>query len=1155
MEQAAALQAKIARLKNDGAADEHNYLKLVLEGVEASLDEGNTGRSPTAYLVSLLSLLTEHADMSKEIEKATVSLVELVLGFVPVQVLRAKLSQILSCVAPVMNNTDHSKIIIVHCIGILEKLLLAQETNAWQRDQTVKSCLHALLTLGTSASTRTQKAALSAVIKILRNPPPSPSLGHPGAKLASVDTLNLLNSFVMVLSSGNASAVEVQRTLHSLVLARNICLHAGWSSKHTEQLASLLSSITESRNAHLSQAAFSVFSALFKGLSLSIEADAFQALLKALFTLRPSEYDVQLLPSWLDAVKSCSNFMKKYSPDEARSTCFKQFNNLFEFLRSDSPAIRSACSSTLTSVEAAKQVADKLMGALQSIHFRGAWKECLQVVESLCTALHKAASPVMLPLLSLVGELRATDSFEEKAMADRAIGRFVAELGPEAVLSVLPLNLVNPSEGQNGRAWMLPILRDNIYCTKLGHFVNVFVPLSGVLFQRIIDLSDADSIPAKILQTLIEQIWALLPGYCYLPEDLIESFTTDFASILVNVLYQQEDLRTNICNALIELIKSNKAVKEGKPLIDGALSPVDVQKATANLEYLGSLSSNFLFTLMNVYSSTPSQYHALYMRCFNAWLSIAPAEVIQSIFDRMNGTFSDSIDALEGTNREDEDNGVPPAAYTSVDVLIALAPFVPKEALFVMLNYVQALSQHINLGLRKKAYKLLSAILKVPSREELLNEKLSEIISIFREGANNISPATQKDRLMALRCLFEISSPTLFAEMQSFLPEAVISTKEESEKARHAAFELLKLFMQQALNSSNYGMTAPERLERFVSLLCAGLAGSNSHMISATIVSITYVVAENKSIIRQEFLLEFLKTIDLLTTSRNAEVARPTVDFLKVSLSLLPADFLKSFLPKLVPSLLSWSHESKGHLRIKVKNILEKLIRRFGYTEVEQYVPTEDKRLAINIRKSRERHLRKRRERAMRGVAEPLRVRRQFASAYEAAVYDSESEESEEEGAAAPAAKNETFIHMGDEDEPLDLLDVQAISRISSTNPSAHKVHKSVADSFRSGEDGKFVFEEDQDGDADNEDAEFAERVADTRSAYLEAVAGADSFTRGPNNKIKFKKNKRGRDDFDEDMLDEDSQPTRHSSKTKSAKQVAGLKGHSRKLSRNKKRR
>jgi ribosomal RNA-processing protein 12 len=72
--------------------------------------------------------------------------------------------------------------------------------------------------------------------------------------------------------------------------------------------------------------------------------------------------------------------------------------------------------------------------------------------------------------------------------------------------------------------WLLPILKASIKNTRLAHFSNYFVPLSERLYQRVLagENNKGKTMENKILETVVEQMWALLPSYCDVPTDLVQ---------------------------------------------------------------------------------------------------------------------------------------------------------------------------------------------------------------------------------------------------------------------------------------------------------------------------------------------------------------------------------------------------------------------------------------------------------------------------------------------------------------------------------------------------------------------------------------------------------------------------------------------------------
>lgn len=100
--------------------------------------------------------------------------------------------------------------------------------------------------------------------------------------------------------------------------------------------------------------------------------------------------------------------------------------------------------------------------------------------------------------------------------------------------------------------------------------------------------------------------------------------------MLANLLYQQTQLRTDLCRALQNLVESNQAVLtvteqgEENMIAQGRVSRADARK---NIDHLASLAGNLLAVLFNVYGQTLPQYRGMILRCINAYLSITPEQV------------------------------------------------------------------------------------------------------------------------------------------------------------------------------------------------------------------------------------------------------------------------------------------------------------------------------------------------------------------------------------------------------------------------------------------------------------------------------------------------------------------------------------------------
>ena len=306
--------------------------------------------------------------------------------------------------------------------------------------------------------------------------------------------------------------------------------------------------------------------------------------LEAVLAARPDgtgSVDERVLPGWLGTIEHGFVAYARTNPKECASALFSTFNGVLGYLASPVLAIRNAAASNLkalirycisdeeirysvkavsehSTVNQDKQVhpleaiCETLLAAMKNIKYQTtAMPFLLSVVSSLVLRLRiriapsigqenqlsiAAATLLLSEHVSLAGHLRGIPEFEYRDAAELVLGSATEVAGPVWVLSLLPLNLEEQSNNSDspGRAWLLPIFRTKITNTRLKHFTDYFVPLSERMFGKFREAESMSEtavgesekkragIEAKVYEAIVQQIWALFPGYCDLPTDLSE---------------------------------------------------------------------------------------------------------------------------------------------------------------------------------------------------------------------------------------------------------------------------------------------------------------------------------------------------------------------------------------------------------------------------------------------------------------------------------------------------------------------------------------------------------------------------------------------------------------------------------------------------------
>lgn len=501
-----------------------------------------------------------------------------------------------------------------------------------------------------------------------------------------------------------------------------------------------------------------------------------------------------------------------------------------------------------------------------------------------------------------------------------------------------------------------------------------------------------------------------------------------------------------------------------------------------------------------------------------------------------------------------------------MDIIVTIAVYLPREGFPALFNIASLIiSQQQDSQLQKKAYKLIPRLAQSPSGKAALRERNAELRQMLMNSAEQAMVPARKDRLLALSTIVDLLAREDLYFIPCVLPEVILCTKETNEKARLSAFDLLvqmgeKMQAGGTIDNNKVSHMSDDTpavqasLDEFFTMLSAGLAGSTPHMISASVTAISRALFEFRSALSEAAVSDLVQTMDLFLKSPSREIVRSVLGFVKVCVISLPVQLMLPRLKTLVPSLMGWSHEHKAHFKVKVKNILERMIRRYGVEIIERHCPEEDKKLITNIRKTRERRKRKKaaaedEEGAEEGgeggtsAATEAPRRAKYENEFDQAIYGSDDED---ESAASGSDVEDDDVKMRDtkksrggkqsggqtyivedEDEPLDLLDRKALAKISSTRPLKARDAVPLGGKRRKAQidlDGKLVLNDDAAGGADAEMADVEVDEGDGTleggiNAYVAAIKGRNVAQRGQRGRLKFntKRVKSGDDEDEED--------------------------------------
>lgn len=367
-----------------------------------------------------------------------------------------------------------------------------------------------------------------------------------------------------------------------------------------------------------------------------------------------------------------------------------------------------------------------------------------------------AAATLLSKTLVLIGKMREDERFEWKREAEGVLDAAIKVCGPEAVLSIMPLGLEEGANPGRARAWLLPLLKPSITNTRLGHFRESFVPLSSHFFSKAEAARGRENgMEAKVWETLVGQVWALLPGYCEYPTDLIAAFDTEFVSLIANVVYTQPSLRPAVFKALSVLITTTTSLASSSSPPDllfaqFGLTPADGQ---ASLAHLRSLAATILGMSFNVYGKLSRGEGAYILTTVGEWLAVLPAEELTSTYERVEGllvaALAIPVPSTKGHGApKNEDDAIPPT-HALLDILISLIPHAgPVERRFFDLASGESVLGSADQAVQKKGYRILARLAEerngkvIEGRVGEVLEKLVDNAGVVAHGAKRVSESS-----------------------------------------------------------------------------------------------------------------------------------------------------------------------------------------------------------------------------------------------------------------------------------------------------------------------------------------------------------------------------------------------------------------------------
>ncbi|XP_023218874.1 RRP12-like protein [Centruroides sculpturatus] len=649
-----------------------------------------------------------------------------------------------------------------------------------------------------------------------------------------------------------------------------------------------------------------------------------------------------------------------------------------------------------------------------------AWAHVINIIGVCFEILGKYHTPVTIKCLQSLADLRDSINFTHTKVLDQTVGKAVASMGPDVVLNAIPLNLnLDSNKFDFARSWLLPVIRDNVKETKLEFFTNYFLPLATKIQKKVTQCQHSNhNIEAQLYSAVQSQIWSMLPGFCTNPVDFPQSFK-GIAKILGTALNTRPDLRLDVMAALRNLIKKNL-------------------NNDVNRKEMTRYAKNFLPILFNLYTTEPKddKEESTRLAVFDTikiYLQVSEKELCETLFQKAEEKLKDLN--ITSFNR-----------YALLDICRALIPFINENHIQFLFSYCVPLLQNLDRTIQKKSYRVLEEICKNNTEgcQFFIKNHICELKELLISSLSSSSPSSKAPRLRCLRNLVCQLDKDNIEFVKIIIPEAVFCIKENSEKVREAAYNLIveigNYFLQ--WHSEN----PSEGIKIYIEVLLAGLAG-NPHFVGATVLCLGRVIFEFKDKIPSDLIHLIIENAEVLLTSSSREIIQSALSFIKSLFGALEVTDLAQHVEIFVKNIIkAISKDGQRQLRFKAREILTRFIRKFGFDMISKYVPESHKKYINNIYKVEVcKHKNKLENKE-------LKKNKQEDS-------DEETSEDNESNNKVSQKNTKEWIQENNEDI-VDFLSSSVNKKILATKPKKPK-----KDEFKVSSDGKLIITDDCDDD------------------------------------------------------------------------------------------
>lgn len=222
-----------------------------------------------------------------------------------------------------------------------------------------------------------------------------------------------------------------------------------------------------------------------------------------------------------------------------------------------------------------------------------------------------------------------------------------------------------------------------------------------------------------------------------------------------------------------------------------------------------------------------------------------------------------------------------------------------------------------------------------------------------------------------------------------------------------------------------------------------------------------------------------------LLVSSTREIVAASLSFIKVYCKALPSPTVATSLPLIIKSMCNMADDCSRHLRLKVRDILNKLVRKYGSECISPHIPVSNTVMYKRLRNLRKLNARKKRQKDNNNDEnssddEEFHIKAKPKTLDEI-LADSDSDFDDVDAKATETSKPlkkrkqpNTWIEE-DSESIIDFTDPNVVSKITATKPNEgasqllNKKPVKKDRGFKTAEDGRLIIKDDSSSDSETE--------------------------------------------------------------------------------------